>query len=206
MVRYGRITDSACRESRMLKRLTLEQERGATRQSEAAMARGEPALEHVEELYVSLRDGVQRYLISMGLDPERAMDATHEAFLRLYTALREREVIENHRSWVYRVAHNLALDGLRKRSREMSFERPHSEVLPAVARNAEEEMIQREKLEAFRNALRQLSPQQRQCLELRSQGLKYREIADILQLDISTVGEFLARGIRHMKKWSRCKT
>jgi RNA polymerase sigma-70 factor, ECF subfamily len=170
------------------------------------MAHEGPTLEHVEELYVSLRDGVQRYLISMGLDAGRAMDATHEAFLRLYTALRDGEVIENPRSWVYRVAHNLALDGLRKRSREICFEKPLAETLPAVGGNAEEDMIKRENLEAFRNALRQLSPQQRQCLELRSQGLKYREIADILQLDISTVGEFLARGIRHMKKWSRCKT
>jgi RNA polymerase sigma-70 factor, ECF subfamily len=190
----------------MLQRLTLEEKRGTTRQSKVTMAHEGSTREHVEELYVSLRDGVQRYLISMGLDPGRAMDATHEAFLRLYAALRAKEAIENYRSWVYRVARNLALDGLRKRSREVSFEKPLTEALPAIGGNAEEEMIKREKLEAFRNALRQLSPQQRQCLELRSQGLKYREIADVLQIDISTVGEFLARGIRHMKKWSRCGT
>jgi RNA polymerase sigma-70 factor, ECF subfamily len=170
------------------------------------MAHEEPTPEHIEELYVSLRDSIHRYLISTGLDSARAMDATHEAFLRLYTALRGGESIENYRSWVYRVAHNLAMDSLRRRSRESSFEKTVEEALLAAERNAEEEMIEQERLLTFRNALRQLSPQQRQCLELRSQGLKYREIADVLQLDISTVGEFVARGIRQMKKWSRCTT
>jgi RNA polymerase sigma-70 factor, ECF subfamily len=190
----------------MLKRLGVKEKRRASRHSKLTMAHEEPTPEDIEELYVSLRDGIHRYLISAGLDSARAMDATHETFLRLYTARRAGESIENCRSWVYRVAHNLAIDSLRRQSRESSFEKTAEEELLAAGRNAEEEMIERERLVTFRNALRQLSPQQRQCLELRSQGLKYREIADILQVDISTVGEFLARGIRQMKKWSRCAT
>jgi RNA polymerase sigma-70 factor, ECF subfamily len=170
------------------------------------MACEAPTWECVEELYVALRDGVHRYLITSGLDSARAMDITHEAFLRLYAALREGETIENPRGWVYRVAHNLGMDGLRRQSRESVFDSDLANSLPTGVNNAEEDIIEGEKLQAFRKALQQLSPQQRRCLELRSQGLKYREIAGILQVDMSTVGEFLARGMKKMKKWSRCET
>jgi RNA polymerase sigma-70 factor, ECF subfamily len=163
-------------------------------------------LKNVEELYIALRDGIHRYLVASGLDSARAMDATHEAFLRLHVALRGGERIENERSWVYQVAHNLAMDGLRRQSREFVLGNELANSLCTGVNNAEEDIIQRERLRAFRAALQLLSPQQRRCLELRSQGLKYREIAEILQVDMSTVGESLARGMRKMRKWSKCET
>ncbi len=74
-----------------------------------------------------------------------------------------------------------------------------------LSRSAEEELVEKEWLEGFRDVLNQLSKQQRLCLELRSQGLQYREIADVLQIRTSTVGEFLRRAIKQVRKWNRCR-
>ena len=49
-------------------------------------------------------------------------------------------------------------------------------------------------------AMKCLSPQERHCLDLRSEGLCFREIAEVLSIRISTVETFLDRGIRKIAK------
>jgi DNA-directed RNA polymerase specialized sigma24 family protein len=66
----------------------------------------------VTYLYSAERDGVFRSLIVVGLSRAKAEESTLEAFLRLYAALRNGSKIDAPRAWVYRVAHNLAVDAL----------------------------------------------------------------------------------------------
>jgi len=48
------------------------------------------------------------------------------------------------------------------------------------------------------DAMKRLSLQERQCLNLRAEGLRYREIGEILGIATPTVGEFLRRAIKKM--------
>ena len=165
-----------------------------------------PQRQQVEDLYVALREGMCRYLISCGLDTARAQETTQDAFLRLYKTLREGGAVEDPRSWVFRVAHNLAADLLRQQRRRSALEETAVPSVAELVRSAEEEMIERQQAESFRRTVDGLPPRQRQCLQLRIQGLKYREIAEVLQVDISTVGELLGRAVRRLRKGDRCPT
>src|SRR5436309_7397794 len=71
--------------------------------------------DEVAQLFQETREDVYRYLLTLGLYPPQAQEATQEVFLRLYTTLRKGEQIRNHRAWIFRVAHNL---GLKIRSRQ----------------------------------------------------------------------------------------
>src|SRR3989440_12993145 len=71
--------------------------------------------DQVAQLFLEARDDVYRYLLSLGLYPPQAQEATQEVFLRLYTTLKKGEKIQNPRAWIFRVAHNF---GLKVRSRE----------------------------------------------------------------------------------------
>ena len=66
--------------------------------------------------------------------------------------------------------------------------------------NPEQAFLARERRLQFHRAVEALSDQQRNCLYLRAEGFRYREIATILGVSDSTVGEFLRRAITRLRK------
>jgi RNA polymerase sigma-70 factor (ECF subfamily) len=159
--------------------------------------------ETVSRAYVEWRDDVYRYLLLLGLYPPQAQEAVQDVFLRLYTTLRKGgEPIQNQRAWVFRTAHNL---GLTLRSREASrgatpFDAELEASIADAGRSPESSLLEREKLSRVQQAVSTLSPQQRQCLRLRAEGLKYEEIAQTIGVSVSTVYEFLRRGVAKLRK------
>lgn len=151
--------------------------------------------EAVEQIYEAERDSIYSYLLYFGVPPQRAQELAQDAFLKLYLKMQEGEVIENHRAWLYRVAHNLAL---REYRREPVFDEldPQS----GEPANQERALIEQQRRSALIKAVQSLSPQQRNCLHLRVQGLRYREIADTVGISTSAVGEFLRRAVLRLKE------
>jgi RNA polymerase sigma-70 factor (ECF subfamily) len=158
--------------------------------------------QQVTELYAAERNGVFRSLIIVGLSRAKAEESTQEAFLRFYTALRNGSVIESPRAWVYRVAHNLAVDALGYEARESDSLGAVLETAASSNGNAEQGLIREQGMENLRAAVAKLSKQQRLCLELRAEGLRYQDIAKVLQIRTSTVGEFLRRAIQQLRKYN----
>lgn len=156
--------------------------------------------ELVTNLFVEARDDVYRYLLTLGLHPPQAQEAVQEVFLRLYVTLRKGEDLQSPRAWVFRVAHNHGLNvrakenGNRVYTAELPDRPDQSQVSP------EQSLLDRERLAFLKEALAGLSEQQRQCLFLRSEGFRYREIAEIMGIGTSTVGEFLRRGVNRLKR------
>jgi RNA polymerase sigma-70 factor (ECF subfamily) len=154
----------------------------------------------IAQLYVEARDDIFRYLAAMGVSPAQAQDLTQESFLRLYEKLAGGEPIREPRAWLFRVAHNL---GLNARQRERAFE-PFEESVhaaqPQREAGVEEGLIGRERMARVERAAASLSPQQKQVLELRAAGLRYREIAAAMDIGVSTVFEFATRAVARLRK------
>jgi RNA polymerase sigma-70 factor (ECF subfamily) len=166
----------------------------------------DPTLQdRVSRLFEEARDDVYRYLLTLGLHPPGAQEAAQEVFLRLYATLRKGEEIRNPRAWIFRVAHNL---GLKIRARQNSEEPYDPEIsgrfaaqrLAAQQPTPESELIDRERMTRFHSAVEGLSEQQRRCLFLRLEGLRYPEIGLALGISASAVGEFLRRAMVRLKK------
>jgi RNA polymerase sigma-70 factor (ECF subfamily) len=161
--------------------------------------------DQVSRLFEEARDDVYRYLLTLGLHPPRAQEAAQEVFLRLYATLRKGEEIQNPRAWIFRVAHNL---GLKIRARQNSEEPYDPEIggrfatqgLGTQQETPESQLIDRERMTRFHNAVEGLSEQQRRCLFLRLEGLRYPEIGAALGISASAVGEFLRRAMVRLKK------
>jgi RNA polymerase sigma-70 factor, ECF subfamily len=161
---------------------------------------GSALQDRVSQLFEEARDDVYRYLLTLGLQPPRAQEAVQEVFLRLYATLKKGEAIENPRGWVFRVAHNY---GLKVRERQIS-EQPIDAALEArlstPGGNPETELLERERMLRFHSAVEGLSQQQKRCLFLRMEGLRYPEIGSALGISASAVGEFLRRAMARLKK------
>jgi RNA polymerase sigma-70 factor (ECF subfamily) len=155
--------------------------------------------QQVIRVYEESREDVYHYLLTLGLPPPQAQEAAQEAFLRLYVSLGRGDAIQNPRAWVFRVAHNYALDMVAK-ERSNPLEPELEAVLRDGRRGVDLDLIEQEKMEQLSKAWTTLSHQQRQCLHLRAEGLRYREIAETLQISISSVREFLGRAISRLQK------
>jgi RNA polymerase sigma-70 factor (ECF subfamily) len=168
------------------------------------MGEDETLEQKVTRIFQTLRLPVYYYLLAFLGDAATADDLTQEVFLRLYAHLHRGRPVENVRLWVFRVAHNLALDERQKHQRLAQLdESAWDEIcarLPDPALNPEQRAIERERLDRLGAALQWLSAQELQCLLLRAEGLRYREIGEVLGVASSTVSEFLQRALRKLIK------
>ena len=155
------------------------------------------------DLYDREQVSLRRYLLFLGVDLETASETVQETFLRLHQHLLAGGEQTNLRAWLFRVAHNLARNAQTafQTKRTSSLADVTSVVNPAVPdASAEETLLEQEQKARLQHAMRQLSAAQRNCLALRSQGLKYREIAESLNLSVSTVAENVQRGLEKLRE------
>jgi RNA polymerase sigma-70 factor (ECF subfamily) len=153
--------------------------------------------EKVTRYFEQWRDPVNRYVVAAFGDPVEAEEITQEAFLQLYQRLHAGKAVPNVRAWVFRAAHSLAIDRIRSHQFvEFLDEQGWEELKQSLAEatpNPEQRLLQLEKFSRLRVAVARLTPPERQCLHMRTKGLRYREIAEILGLGTSTIAETLYR-------------
>jgi RNA polymerase sigma-70 factor (ECF subfamily) len=152
------------------------------------------------QAFADWHNDVYRYALSIGLGTAAAQEITQETFLRFYVALDKRERIENQKAWLFRVAHNLAINLRLKESRLEPWTPDLGERFVDPCANPEQALLDREKSERLRRAVEGLSVQQRECLHLRAAGFRYREIGEIIGIKTSTVSEFLKRAIDRLRR------
>lgn len=159
--------------------------------------------ERVASLFDRWSDSIFRYLTCAGADAGEAEEITQETFFRLFRTLHSGKEIENASAWLFRVAHNLSID----RSRRVT---PLSTALPDVAQQAEEKpdphptpetlFLDNERMARLERAVRSLTAMQRNCLNLRAEGFRHREIAEVLGVSLSSVADALRRALTRLTK------
>ncbi|HLM09531.1 MAG TPA: sigma-70 family RNA polymerase sigma factor [Thermoleophilaceae bacterium] len=149
-------------------------------------AGSDPAFEAIVERY---RRALMRY-VSRLLPPERAEDVVQQAFVKAYEAMRRDAAELNLKPWLYRIAHNGALNALRDRAlvhaeldeRIDGVERPEQALERALG------------LHELVVAVKALPERQRHAILLRElEGRSYEEIATALGVTDGAVRQLLNR-------------
>ena len=116
-----------------------------------------------------------------------AEDMAQETFLRAWTNLNSFRLTGSMKNWLYRIAVNVTLDTLRRKS-EMSMDDEVVQMIQDPMPDPEISLIQKERAENLQDMLRALPLATRNVLVLREYGeLSYHEIAAILDIPIGTV-------------------
>jgi len=69
----------------------------------------------IEELFAKHNGEIYAYLFRMMRDSELAADMTQDAFVKAYKNYDTLQKDENARAWLYKIAHRVALDDIRRR-------------------------------------------------------------------------------------------
>ena len=158
--------------------------------------------EEVIHLFGLFRNPLLRYVISVGLSRHDGEEIVQEVFLALFRHLQLERSRQNLRGWIFRVAHNLALKqrAANKIAQTMlDSDEAATRRQPDKAPNPEQQAASNQRWQRMQAVLRVLPEQDRSCLYLRAEGLRYREIAAALGISLGAVSIALARSVARMK-------
>ena len=150
----------------------------------------------VLKAYEEFREPLFRFLNRLGLTSMQAQEITQECFLRMQSQLLAGVTITAPRAWLFQVAHNLGVREAERSAREEDL----SAVSEVSSGHPFAALESADRLRRIHFAIDQLSAQQRRCLLLRAEGLRYREIGEVLGIETSTAAEFVRRAVAQLRK------
>jgi len=136
---------------------------------------------------------LRAYVVQIVGVEEEARDLVQEAFIRVWRNLGQYDPTYRFSTWLFRIAHNLAVDALRRRRQtHVSISQGDDEEgqeinldLPDTNRGPLGELANHELADALRREIHRLPPAYRELILLRHfVGLAYNEIADLKRLPL----------------------
>ena len=160
-----------------------------------------------EELVRRYQRPISAYVYRMVGNYESALDLTQEIFIKVYNSLRRYRSEFKFSTWIYKIAHNSAVDHLRRiNTREQSLisgpEGDHFELpIESTRPTPEQESERKERRIEIEAVVRTLPATYRELVILRhSQDLTYEEIVEVTGLPLGTVKNRLFRAREMMRQ------
>lgn len=147
----------------------------------------------LEELFLLYKEKIFRMALAILGDRFLAEDVVQETFLRVQQNVKSYQFRNSEREWIMTIAHNIAIDILRKRKKEIAQEEitGQKEIPDAV--------IDSDNDTGFLQLIEPLNELDRQIVSLHLiSGLKHREIAHILNMSVSSVKKRYERAIKRI--------
>lgn len=160
----------------------------------------------VMALFEQYRAPLLRYAISFGVPVPDAEEIVQEVFLSLFRHLRLGRSRHNLRGWIFRVAHNLTLRQRHTNRRLVDATENDAAIAdfqPDPAPNPEESCVGAQRQRRLLAVVAALPRLDRSCLHLRTEGLRYREIAGALGISLGAVSMSLARSLAKLIRADR---
>jgi RNA polymerase sigma-70 factor (ECF subfamily) len=142
-----------------------------------------------------------RYLLRLVHDSAAAEDLFQQTWLRVVQNIRRYDPRRSFEAWLFSVAHNLAIDHLRRRQPE-SLDEPAAsrEEVAAADPDALERLLARERAGLLEAAVAELPAVYREALTLRfEEDMKLEEMAEVIHAPLSTVKSRLRRALEGLR-------
>lgn len=155
---------------------------------------------------------IYNYGYKFFLDHDMAMEISQKTFISMCRNLAGLQDCARFKSWLYKIAVNYCREEARKskNSRSFSFEKvwnndledsPRWESTSQRHENPERQLQQKELSDILQEALRELNEDQREVVIMKEyEGLKFREIAEVLNISENTVKSRMYYGLETLRK------
>jgi RNA polymerase sigma-70 factor (ECF subfamily) len=156
-------------------------------------------VEMFAEIMARYEAKLTRYVIYLIHDNGTATDVVQETFIKAYQNLNSFNTKYKFSSWIYRIAHNEAMNAIKKHRFFYSEEvddLPSKEYEQNISELIDDDLL---KINVH-DCLRQLEPKYREVIQLvYFENMKYDDVSDVLHIPSSTVGVWLSRAKSKLK-------
>lgn len=159
--------------------------------------------ERFSEIIERYQQRLFSYCMTFVYDKQKAEDILQNCFIKIYTNLNSFDASKKFSPWAYRIAHNEAINYLKKNRKEISLDQYEDwlnniaderiDLSAEVDKNLEKDKV--------RKAVIKLSMKYKEVVMLYYfEGQQYQQISNILQIPVSTVSTRILRAKRKLKK------
>lgn len=155
-----------------------------------------------KELFLLLHSRLKQFAYSILKSGEEAEELVSDLFIRIWEKRDQLTTIESPLLYFYTTAKNLAFTRINKLKRQQNMAPEEWLVqLNSIYFDPEQLMMTEEMMRQIRQAVNDLPPRCRIIFKLvKEDGLKYREVAELLQLSVKTVEAQMAIALRRIGK------
>ena len=137
--------------------------------------------------------------------PDEALDVVQDAFVKIHARIDTWDRESRFSSWAYRIVTNLAIDGLRKKTRERKAVESRAQTTPEFLEDRSADGLlaeeQAELVQRVREAIERLPDGQRTVVALRHyEGFSLKDIAEVRGCALGTVKSTLHQAFRSLRK------
>ncbi len=154
------------------------------------------------EIFISFYKPLQQFAFSFVKSRELAEEIVSDVFLKIWLNRSELNQVENLKVYLYVSIKNTSLKYLLKQHRQVAISIDELEVeLESFSRTPEEIMLTAEMLNKIKESVNSLPPRCKIIFKLiKEDGLKYKEVAEILNISIKTIDNQLAIALKKISK------
>ncbi len=182
------------------------------------------AMSHADRLILKAQDGdneafnklvslwykhIYNYSYKYAGSHDLAMDIAQNTFIAVHQKISQLRDVASFKSWLYRIAFNCSLDEFRKQKRLSGLSlsgggdsdgEKDIEVKDDVRYQPDARLQRQELAELILESLQTLNEEQRIVVIMKEyEGLKFREIAEVLEISENTAKSRLYYGLKHLR-------
>ncbi len=157
-------------------------------------------LDSLAPLFEKYHVKLYNFFLRLTQNKDISRDLTQNVFRRIISYRKSYDNKWKFKSWMYQIARNVHLKNYQK-NKFLKSDFHETEKLEIDTKSALEEMDMESKKNTLYEALNQLSPEQREILELsRFQGLKYQEISEITGNSVTAIKVKVHRAMHKLRE------
>lgn len=150
-----------------------------------------------KELIATSKNSIYRISYSFLDDPEDIKDLRQEIFIELWKSMDRFKGESSWNTYIYRIAVNTSIRFKTTLGKRKSVETP---IKQSVIKMAEDQSEKKERLNLLQQSIKKLPDNDRMLISLVLEDLSYKEIADVLNMNIGNVGVKIGRVKKKLKE------
>ena len=160
------------------------------------------SLEAFKTRVLPVKNKLYRFAYRLLGDDSEAQDVVQEVLIKVWDRREQMDELENMEAWCMRITRNLSYDKLKSRTRRRTETLDKGYDISSPAENSPDRRTeQKDMMRMIRKFMNDLPEKQRHVMQLRDvEGYSYKEISEILDMDLSQVKVNLFRARKKIRE------